>query len=70
MVLQNDGTTSFEIPKEVWRVLLAMEEFGDFSHEGLLLALKPGDFHTEAMILACLPQTHPAVRAKTEQPAT
>ena len=67
--IPGDGTTSFEIPKDVWRVLLSMEEFGDFIHEGLLLALKPGQFNTEAIILACLPQAHPAVRAKTEQHA-
>lgn len=60
-----DGNTSFEVTKEVWRLLLTMEEFGDFSHEGLLLALKPGQFNTDAIILACLPQAHPAVRAKT-----
>lgn len=67
--ISGDGTTSFEVPKEVWRILLSMKEFGDFSHEGLLLALKSGQFNTEAIILACLPQAHPAVRAETEQHA-
>ena len=67
--IPGDGTTSFEVPKEVWRVLLSMEEFGNFSHERLLLALKQGQFNTEESILACLPQAHPAVRANMEQHA-
>lgn len=65
-----DGTSSFEIPKDVWRVLLSMEEFDDFSREGLLGALMPGQFNTTEIILACLPQAHPAVRAATKQHAS
>ena len=67
--IPGDGTTSFEVPMEVWRVLLSMEEFIDFSHEGLLTSLHSVQFNTEEIILACLPQAHPAVRAETEQQA-
>jgi len=68
-VIWGDGCSSFEVPKEVWRVLLSMGEFGGLNAEGLLRALESGSIN-DAPLLECLPQAHPAVRAKTEQQAT
>ena len=68
-MVRGDGFSSFEVPKEVWRVLLSMEEFGDLNAERLLRALESGSIN-DAPLLECLPQAHPAVRAKTKQQAT
>lgn len=66
-VVRGDGTDSFTIPIEVWRIMIAMEEFSDFSRDGLLLALSSGQFNEVKIILACLPQAHPAVRAQVQK---
>lgn len=68
-MISGDGTTSFEVPMEVWRALLSMKEFGDFNHQRLLLALETGQLNSEGKILECLPQAHPAVIVEIEQHA-
>lgn len=60
--IPSDGTSSFEVPKDVWRVMLSMDEFRNFDPSNLIRVLTPNQGATEAMILAALPQGHPAVR--------
>ncbi|MDU9006868.1 hypothetical protein [Sedimentitalea todarodis] len=69
--IPGDGTTSFEVPKEVWRVLLSMEEFRVSDPARLLVVLTPNNGQTEAAIIAALPQAHPAVssRLRSETPS-
>ncbi|MFN3663913.1 hypothetical protein [Yoonia sp.] len=62
-VAKGDGTRSFEIPKEVWRVLLSMEEFRISDPARLLAVFSRDQGHSEARILAALPQAHPSVRS-------
>ena len=66
--LRGDDFSHYQVPMEVWRVLLLMEEFSDFEHQILLSALEK-EPKEAALILASLPQAHPAVRAETEQQA-
>jgi len=62
-VFPGDGTTSFEIPKDVWRVIHAMEEFRIFDPARLMYILTNSDSQTEDSIVSALPQAHPAVRS-------
>lgn len=67
-VISGDGTINFNVPMEVWRIMLSMNEFTDFNYRVLLRAID-GGIEDEALILQCLPQSHPAVIAQTKQHA-
>ncbi|WP_170397715.1 hypothetical protein [Ruegeria arenilitoris] len=59
-----DGTGSFNIPMEVWRVMISLVEFRLHNPRALLRAL--GQFGNGRHVLRALPQAHPAVTQKTE----
>ena len=61
-VARGDGMSSFEVPSDVWRILLSMEEFKMADPSKLVAAISSGQGN-EA-IRAALPQAHPAVRER------
>jgi len=61
-VVTGDGLSSFEVPQDVWRVILSMEEFRMSNPSALVNAQNQGA--NEATIKAALPQGHPSVRSQ------
>ncbi len=59
MVATGDGTSSFEIPLDVWRVILRMKEFKLRDSNALLRTLSSR--FDEEQLVDLLPQMHPAI---------
>ncbi|WP_439524978.1 hypothetical protein [Marivita sp.] len=60
-VIRNDGSSSFEIPKDTWKILLASEEF-QVEDRQAWQRLKNGDLSAQSISRA-LPKSHPAISA-------
>ena len=63
-VVTSDGTSSFNIPNDVWRVIHTMEEFR--LDDANLLRLGDIRSFTEAQFVAALPSRHPIVKTHIE----
>lgn len=61
-VIAGDGTSSFEIPMEVWKLLQTMNEFSEFERRGLVEAIASGEI-SKQQLLQLLPKKHPKVLA-------
>lgn len=66
-VVFGDGTDSFEVPSEVWRILLSMEEFRLNNPRALLRIFEEQPNDPEEQLLDCLPKLHPAVIRRMQQ---
>lgn len=62
LVITGDGTSSFEFPEDVWRLIITLEEFTLHDSEPLLRALSKRKVKYSELA-SLLPQTHPTVQA-------
>ena len=58
-VVSGDGTSSFDVPEDVWRILISMEEFAMPNAPAFKKAVRHGT--GDEQILSTLPPKHPAV---------
>lgn len=66
-IITSDGTCSFEVPEDVWRIMLSLEEFRISDPARLLRVLRKDSGETEETMRSVLPQLHPSVQAQNKK---